>query len=305
MLLHTKVHTDNSPSHAIPDDVLNNAKKHFESIYSGVLPNNSDTIKLTRDSLSPERAREQLEAFFNATRRPDPGDWFLEIGSGYGNLVLAAHKYYSLDAHGLEPEGHQFDGTLAISRRLLEANQIEPTFVAPGQGERIPFPDASFDFVYSSNVLEHVEDPCRVMSEAVRITRPGGFIQIVFPNFGSFWEGHYGILWPPRLPKSLGKIYVRSLGRDPAMLESLQLLDYRHVRRMLDQVADQVEVLDIGQELWAKRMREVDVPPWAHLPILKTWVGLAKRLGVTELLVRFGKRLHWETPFVLTLRRRT
>lgn len=42
-------------------------------------------------------------------------------------------------------------------------------------GKSLPFPDASFDAIYSSNVMEHVVEFDRVQDELRRVLRPGGF----------------------------------------------------------------------------------------------------------------------------------
>lgn len=44
----------------------------------------------------------------------------------------------------------------------------------------LPFPDASFDLVYSSHVLEHVEmsDVERTVAEWARIVKPGGWLEV-------------------------------------------------------------------------------------------------------------------------------
>ncbi len=41
-------------------------------------------------------------------------------------------------------------------------------------GRTLPFPDASFDAVYSSNVLEHVRDFESIQAELARVLTPGG-----------------------------------------------------------------------------------------------------------------------------------
>ena len=43
-----------------------------------------------------------------------------------------------------------------------------------GSAEALPFADASVDAVACFEVLEHVDDPSRVITEAVRVLRPGG-----------------------------------------------------------------------------------------------------------------------------------
>ena len=42
------------------------------------------------------------------------------------------------------------------------------------------FDDDSFDFVFSFNSFEHFPEPDRVLSEAVRVVRPGGYIYLDF-----------------------------------------------------------------------------------------------------------------------------
>jgi SAM-dependent methyltransferase len=47
---------------------------------------------------------------------------------------------------------------------------------------RLPFADASFDGVVSSEVLEHLENPHHLAREFARILRPGGAFVLTTPN---------------------------------------------------------------------------------------------------------------------------
>lgn len=65
-------------------------------------------------------------------------------------------------------------------------------------GEKLPFPDASFDFVFSNEVIEHVEDDRLYAVEMARVTRPGGRLLVFCPNrwypveqHGVYWRGEY------------------------------------------------------------------------------------------------------------------
>lgn len=51
-----------------------------------------------------------------------------------------------------------------------------------GDGQSIPYPDASFDVVFSDNVLEHLERPVEVFLEVSRVLRPGGVFVFKTPN---------------------------------------------------------------------------------------------------------------------------
>jgi SAM-dependent methyltransferase len=40
----------------------------------------------------------------------------------------------------------------------------------------LPFADASFDIVLSDNVIDHAEQPLKIVDEIVRVLRPGGLL---------------------------------------------------------------------------------------------------------------------------------
>jgi len=53
--------------------------------------------------------------------------------------------------------------------------------------QSLPFADASFDGVFSINLLEHTPDPARVAREAARVLQPGGRFLAVTPNGDLEW----------------------------------------------------------------------------------------------------------------------
>ena len=52
--------------------------------------------------------------------------------------------------------------------------------------------DNSFDFVHSSHCLEHVPDPALALMHWVRITKPGGYLVLTFPDEDMYEQGK----WP-------------------------------------------------------------------------------------------------------------
>ena len=81
--------------------------------------------------------------------------------------------------------------------RALEARE-RAAGVAQARGEQLPFADASFDLVFSHEVLEHVSDDRACVEEMVRVVTPGGRLVIFAPNrlypfetHGIFWRGRY------------------------------------------------------------------------------------------------------------------
>jgi SAM-dependent methyltransferase len=57
--------------------------------------------------------------------------------------------------------------------------------------DRLPFADATFDTVLSTQVWEHVEDPGRAAREAFRVLRPGGHLVVTVPFFYPTHEAPY------------------------------------------------------------------------------------------------------------------
>ena len=47
----------------------------------------------------------------------------------------------------------------------------------------IPFPENSFDIIFCNHVLEHVKDDKKVMSEILRVLKPGGWAILQVPIF--------------------------------------------------------------------------------------------------------------------------
>lgn len=84
-----------------------------------------------------------------------------------------------------------------------------------GDGRALPFASGSVDLCYSSNVIEHVAGPARMLEEMVRVVRPGGKTIIAFTNWWSPWGGHETSPWHYLGGKRAARIYRRRYGREP------------------------------------------------------------------------------------------
>jgi SAM-dependent methyltransferase len=60
-------------------------------------------------------------------------------------------------------------------------------FVHRGDVCNLPFVDASLDLVLATDIIEHVEDDRRALSEIARVLVPGGNALITVPAFQSLW----------------------------------------------------------------------------------------------------------------------
>lgn len=149
------------------------------------------------------------------------GKKLLEVGSGFGTNLAVFIKDFGIDGYGTEPDGEGFGCSFASSREVFAANRLDPARIVPAVGEALPFPDETFDIVYSSYVLEHVQDPGQVLTESIRVLKPGGTLCFELPNHLSYFEGHYFLPQPPLVVNVL-PIWVRLWGRDPAFARTLR-----------------------------------------------------------------------------------
>ena len=94
----------------------------------------------------------------------------LEVGTGKGHFALAlAKRGYSFVTFDISKEEQRF-ARLNIVHSGLE-KQVDFRIE---DGERTSFADASFDTVFSVNVLHHLANPCLVIDELIRVLTPGG-----------------------------------------------------------------------------------------------------------------------------------
>lgn len=168
-----------------------------------------------------------------------------------------------VDPDGLSPaEAHR----LAVwPGRLARGKTIA------GDGYRLPFPDAVADVTFSSNVLEHVADPARLVNEMVRVTRPGGLLYVSFTAWYSPWGGHETSPWHYLGGTRAARRYEARSGRPPKNLYGVSLFAC-HVGKtlkMLRRMGDRAVVVDALPRYYPRWLRWVIEAP--VLRELVTW----------------------------------
>lgn len=73
-------------------------------------------------------------------------------------------------------------GNTRVHSRIVNLDlQPGPEIDVCGTVEHLPFDDASFDFVMSQEVIEHVREPFRAVAEMRRVMKPGGLLYCQTP----------------------------------------------------------------------------------------------------------------------------
>jgi ubiquinone/menaquinone biosynthesis C-methylase UbiE len=201
----------------------------------------------------------------------------LELGSGSGSRAVAV-ALRGADVTGIEPS----EAGVVVSRmRAGRYPEVSASFQV-GIGEELPFPDGSFDLVFSAEVLQCVQSLPKVTAESYRVLKPGGRIYHETSNYLYPWEFNLRIFWIPGLPKPLGKLYARARGKNPRHLDNINLM-YRHSLFSLLRREGFTDVRDLYIEKLARKAEEIDD---IHSSGKRRLFQLMKGLGVADLGLR-------------------
>lgn len=184
-----------------------------------------------------------------------PGAVLVDLGCGAG--LLAPHA---------GPLGYRLVGVDLVTTSLVQAREhgVEPI---RGDVHAIPLVDGCADAVSAGEILEHVDDPSTVVSEACRILRPGGMLVIDTINatgLARFITVTLGERIPGFAPKGI---------HDPGLFVPPALLQEACARSGVDLTVRGIRPA-LGQMVrwWVRRTGGVDfVPTWSTAVLYQAW----------------------------------
>jgi SAM-dependent methyltransferase len=138
-----------------------------------------------------ERERYRLEPYIDDFAEFDRwrGRRVLEVGVGLGTDFVRFVRA-GADAVGVDLTEAAVE---AVQRRLELEGLGADVLVA--DAERLPFPEESFDLVYSYGVLHHTPDTERAVAEVRRVLRPGGEARIMLYSRRSWFAFGAWVVW--------------------------------------------------------------------------------------------------------------
>lgn len=143
------------------------------------------------------------------------GGRVLEIGAGSG------FQARDLAARGFSVEALDLASSNYAASRVFSVRDYD--------GKTLPFPDQSFDALFSSNVLEHVLELPELLAEMQRVLRPRGVMVHVLPT--ASWRLWTTLSFYPLLAKYA---VLRIAARVPATSSAPSSAASRHdLRRLL------------------------------------------------------------------------
>jgi SAM-dependent methyltransferase/uncharacterized protein YbaR (Trm112 family) len=196
---HTYAFPDGIPVLLVPDERPTHAACHVSLAEATAADEDAPLDRgidpFVRAALGATCGHLYVDAMREATTYPIPelrlppgdGQRFLELGSNWGRWCISAAR------RGYRPVG--IDPSLKsirAARRVGAQLGVDVDYVV-GDARLLPFPDESFDVVFSYSVFQHFakDDVLRTLPEIRRVLRPGGTAFVQMANrYGvrSFWN---------------------------------------------------------------------------------------------------------------------
>ena len=174
----------------------------------------------------------EINQAINSNKHPR----ILEIGSGIGICCLITKAFTGAEVVGAEPAPGSYGALQQCIAELQKANQHLPYTSINSGGEAIPYEDNSFDLIYSFEVLEHVENPRKVLEEIYRILKPGAYAYISTCNYDSFYEGHYKRFWNPFIGIEGNRKNFLKKGLSSKFLSELNFITKKQIKRWTKEI---------------------------------------------------------------------
>ncbi len=125
----------------------------------------------------------------------------LDVGAATG-FFLDIARQKGWDTAGVEPA----DFAAALGRK-------KGLDVRTGTLQDVEFPENSFDVVALWDVLEHLSDPRKAVSDVRRLLKPGGLFAFNTPDVDSLWAKSMGMNWHLIVPPE----HIHLFGRRSAV----------------------------------------------------------------------------------------
>lgn len=113
------------------------------------------------------------------------GERVLDMGCGAGRHAFEMYKR-GADVIALDMDADELAAVSEWFAAMREEGSVPAgaeADVKQGDALDLPFPDGEFDRIVASEVLEHIPDDDRAISELVRVLRPGGTIAVTVPRW--------------------------------------------------------------------------------------------------------------------------
>lgn len=182
--------------------------------------------KFVRDWMDKEKSAKAFVKDFIKTVGDPRDKKILDVGFGNG-IMLNEFAGIGAIAYGLETETSLLNLATELFRKKLAAATL-----AVYDGKSFPFADRTFDYAYSTSVLEHMSHPQDVLSEISRTLVPGGKLYLSFPNKYAPKESHTGLWFISWMPRRLAQCVLKRFKSSPLEDWNLHFVSFFSLKKM-------------------------------------------------------------------------
>lgn len=119
-----------------------------------------------------------MRARYGAPGSNGNGLTILDVGCGTGAMSRRMARWGRVVSADFSPLALQFSRRRGLDH-LVGADAM-----------RLPFSGERFDVVVAMDMLEHLKDDCRALSEFFRVLKPGGRVFATVPAYPHLWSEH-------------------------------------------------------------------------------------------------------------------
>ncbi len=125
----------------------------------------------SQDPRGPEHLFEWVESL-----RLSSESLALDIGCGAGNFTIEMARRFGFPTIGIDPSQYNVKQADALHKAKTPGLPVQFQL---GEMESLPFPEGSFDLLWSRDALNLVSDIGKGFKECARVLRPGGWFILV------------------------------------------------------------------------------------------------------------------------------
>ena len=114
-----------------------------------------------------------------------PGELVLDMGAGAGRHAFETYRRGARIV-ALDYSLAELKDVSSMFAAMDEAGEAPAGGMATtvnGDARTLPFPDATFDRIITSEVLEHIDEDVTALGELMRVLKPGGTLAVTVPTW--------------------------------------------------------------------------------------------------------------------------
>lgn len=216
--------------------IISNLTKYYEEDLS--LKNNERRID---ERLKRVRAKNTIK-LLKRNNIDIRNKTILDLGCGWGEFTKELLDAGAKKVVGIEPDRDR----LEIAKNIMSSYGSKAV-LKYGFGEEMEYKE-KFDIIINYTVIEHTQEPYKVLHNCLRALKKKGVMFLLHPNYLVPYESHYNVFFPSFMPKKLAKIYLKLLKKNPNFVEELKYVTYWKTIRELKKNKDIFILKNLSKE---------------------------------------------------------